>query len=150
MDTSIFKSYDIRGVYPEQLTGELAYAVGHAAAKVLGGGRIAVGRDMRVSSEHLASELIRGLTDAGVDVLDIGLVSTDTVYFVTGRDSIPGIMITASHNPAQYGGIKFCRAGAVAVSQETGLHEIQQLVEQAYRHPASAKGNSTSVDIIGE
>lgn len=151
MDLStIFKSYDIRGTYPDQLTDELAYHVGQAAAQVLGGPTIAVGRDMRVSSENLSVALMRGITDAGIDVIDAGMVSTDTMYYVSGKYQLPVVMITASHNPAKYGGFKFCRSGAEAVSASTGLNDIREFIASGKTLSAEVKGSIEKKDVLAE
>lgn len=133
--TAIIKAYDVRGVYPEQLDAELAERVGGAFAIVAGAssasggpGAIVVGRDMRPSGPELVEAFCRGVTAQGVDVIDIGLASTDMLYFASGRLNLPGAMFTASHNPARYNGIKMCRAGAVPVGQDTGLSTIREMV----------------------
>jgi phosphomannomutase len=129
---AIFKAYDIRGVVPDEIDEDVAARVGAAFAAVLGlgaGARAVVGRDMRASSRPLAGAFADGLNAAGVDVVDIGLASTDQLYFAAGSLDVPGAMFTASHNPAQYNGIKLCRAGAAPVGADTGLAEIQRMVE---------------------
>ncbi|MFT4745111.1 MAG: phosphomannomutase [Nitriliruptoraceae bacterium] len=127
---AIVKAYDIRGLVATQLDEELAEAIGAAAAVVLGEGEgaIAVGYDMRPSSEPLVAAFARGANAQGVDVVNIGLASTDMLYYASGSLGLPGAMFTASHNPAAYNGIKLCRAGAAPVSLETGLAEIRDLV----------------------
>lgn len=128
IDPAIFSAYDIRGIYGETLTDEVAYNVGRAAAFYLKVPEIAVGRDMRLSSPQLAAALIRGITDQGVNAIDLGMTSTDELYFAVGKFNFPaGVMITASHNPARYNGMKFCRAQAYPVSLETGLSDIRDL-----------------------
>ncbi|MGA1770435.1 MAG: phosphomannomutase, partial [Steroidobacteraceae bacterium] len=114
MDLSgCFKAYDVRGRIPEELNPESVYAIGRAYAAWLKPGRVAVGRDIRLSSAELAEALIRGLTDSGVDVLDIGLCGTEGVYFATFAEGLDGgIMVTASHNPPDYNGMKFVREGS--------------------------------------
>jgi phosphomannomutase len=110
IDTSIFKSYDVRGIVPAQLNDEIAYAIGRAYVEVLDRKNICIGRDMRPSGEAFLAAMGPGATDAGADVTDIGLISTDAIYFAVGHYGFDGgIMITASHNPAQYNGFKFCR-----------------------------------------
>ncbi len=133
--SQIIKAYDVRGVYPDQLDAELARRVGAAFAQVveaspaLGGpGRVIVARDMRPSGPELVAAFCEGVNGQGVDVLDIGLASTDELYFAAGHLSLPGAMFTASHNPAKYNGIKMCRAGATPVGQESGLATIRELV----------------------
>lgn len=132
---AIIKAYDVRGVYPEQLDAELAERVGGAFAIVVGAsksaggpGAVVIGRDMRPSGPELAEAFTRGANAQGVDVVDIGLASTDMLYFAAGKLGLPGAMFTASHNPAQYNGIKLCRAGAVPVGQDTGLSTIREMV----------------------
>ena len=109
---AIFKAYDIRGLYPDELDEALARRIGNAFAHFTGAQQLIVGHDMRPSSEPLTAAFIEGATLAGADVTDIGLCSTDVVYFAAGKLDAPGAMFTASHNPAQYNGIKLCRAGA--------------------------------------
>ena len=126
IDTSIFKSYDVRGIVPSQLNDDVAYAIGRAFVEVLGRTNICIGRDMRPSGEGFMDALSHGATDGGADVTQIGLISTDAIYFAVGRYGFDGgIMITASHNPAQYNGFKFCREEAIAISIETGLAAIR-------------------------
>src|SRR4051812_42536831 len=110
----IFKAYDIRGIYGKELDDELARRVGWASGEFLGGrGRVAVGRDMRTTSRPLALALADGLRRAGVDVLDLGLITTPTIYYAVGSRGLDGgIMVTASHNPAVYNGFKLCGKGA--------------------------------------
>ncbi len=125
---AVFKAYDIRGVVPDQLDGELARAVGAAFARFAGGDRVIVARDARPSSPELVAAFTAGVTATGTDVVDIGLASTDLLYFAAGRLDAPGAMFTASHNPAAYNGIKLCLAGARPVGQDTGLAEIRAQV----------------------
>ena len=109
---AIFKSYDVRGTVPDQLDAEAARAIGLGLANYLGAGPVAVGRDMRLSSPELAAALTQGLNDGGVEVWDLGLCSTDMVTFVAGKYGIAGgVMVTASHNPPQWNGFKFCERG---------------------------------------
>jgi len=125
-DTSIFKSYDVRGIVPAQINDDVAYAVGRAFVEVLGCTNICIGRDMRPSGESLMVALTKGATDAGADVTQIGMISTDCIYFAVGHYGFDGgIMITASHNPAEYNGLKFCREEAIAISLDTGLAEVR-------------------------
>ncbi|HZY08556.1 MAG TPA: phosphomannomutase/phosphoglucomutase, partial [Ilumatobacteraceae bacterium] len=120
LDT-IVKAYDVRGTVPDQLNIEVAHALGVGFAKFVNAPRILVGRDMRPSGPELVEAFVRGVNEQGVDVVDLGLTSTDLVYFAAGSLDAPGAMFTASHNPAQYNGVKFCLAGARAVGQDTGL-----------------------------
>ncbi|MEU8531147.1 phosphomannomutase/phosphoglucomutase [Streptomyces sp. NPDC048629] len=128
--SQIVKAYDVRGVVPDQWGEELAELFGAAFVRVTGADGIVVGHDMRPSSPGLADAFARGAARLGADVTLIGLCSTDQLYFASGQLSLPGAMFTASHNPAQYNGIKMCRAGAAPVGQDTGLAEIRGLVEQ--------------------
>ena len=131
MDESIFKAYDIRGRYPDALNEEVARKIGRAYVSFLGlsGSRVVVGRDMRLSGEPLEDAFIEGVTEAGADVLDIGLVSTDALYFAVGHLEEPGgAMITASHNPKDYNGLKLCREDAIALSGDEGISQIRDLI----------------------
>lgn len=124
---AIVKAYDVRGLVGEQLDPEVARALGAATAEVLAAeaGRLVLGRDMRPSSPALARAFADGATATGVDVVDVGLASTDLLYFASGELGVPGAMFTASHNPAPYNGVKLCRAGAAPVSIDTGLGAIR-------------------------
>jgi len=144
---NIVKAYDIRGVVPDQLDEGVAEAIGAAFVKVTGAGRIVTVHDMRTSSGPLADAFGRGAASQGADVLAAGLGSTDMVYYASGDLDIPGAMVTASHNPPQYNGIKLCRAGAKPVGIETGLREIQSLAEQQL-DPAPQPGTITPVDLL--
>ncbi len=150
IDTSIFKSYDIRGIVPAQLNEDIAYAIGRAFVEVLDRKNICIGRDMRPSGEAFMAALSRGATDAGADVTQVGLISTDAIYFAVGHYGFDGgIMITASHNPAQYNGFKFCREEAIAISIETGLAEIRDKAIAGDFKPAAAhKGTVKQQDIL--
>jgi len=132
---AIFKAYDVRGVVPDELDGSVARATGAAFVEVLdvlaGAGAVVVGYDMRPSSPALAAAFAEGVTSTGADVVDIGLASTDQLYFASGRLQLPGAMFTASHNPARYNGIKMCRTGASPVGSESGLRDIADLVSKA-------------------
>ena len=124
---AIFKAYDVRGLVPEQLDEQAARRIGAAFATFADSPAIAVGRDCRDSSPALAESLIEGVRSQGVDVHDLGMITTDMVYFASGDLDIPGAMVTASHNPKGYNGIKFCLAGAAPVGAESGLMEIKDL-----------------------
>jgi phosphomannomutase len=132
---AIFKAYDVRGVVPDELDESVARATGAAFVEVLdvlaGAGAVVVGYDMRPSSPALAAAFAEGVTSTGADVVDIGLASTDQLYFASGRLQLPGAMFTASHNPARYNGIKMCRTGASPVGSESGLRDIADLVSKA-------------------
>jgi phosphomannomutase len=129
IDESIFKAYDIRGTYPDQLNEDLTYKVGRALVDYLKPERVAVGRDMRLSSPSLLEKLTSAITEGGADVIDIGLVSTDCLYFAVGKYGYDaGVMITASHNPPEYNGFKMCKKDAVPLSGESGIDQIKKLV----------------------
>lgn len=129
---SIFKNYDVRGVFPETINAEIAQKIGQACVVVLGWKKVIVGYDMRLSSPELRDGLVAGIIAQGGDVVDIGNVSTDMTYYASGIMNLPAIMITASHNPKQYNGMKFCNAGAQAISYERGLKKLEAAVEQEY------------------
>jgi phosphomannomutase len=150
IDTSIFKSYDIRGIVPAQLNDDIAYAIGRAFVEVLDRKNICIGRDMRPSGEAFMAALSRGATDAGADVTQVGLISTDAIYFAVGHYGFDGgIMITASHNPAQYNGFKFCREEAIAISIETGLAEIRdKAIAGDFKPAAARKGTIKEQEIL--
>ena len=151
VDPEIFHAYDVRGIYGENMTDDVAYRIGRAAAQYLQVPEIAVGRDMRLSSPQLAAALIRGITDQGVNAIDLGMTTTDGLYFAVGKFNFPaGVMITASHNPAQYNGMKFCRAQAFPISLESGLSDIRDLaVSGKFAEPAS-KGQVIKRDITDD
>ncbi len=126
---SLFKTYDVRGVVPSELTPETAYRIGRALVLHLGVSEVAVGRDMRTSGVLLSAALIEGARDQGANVTDFGLVSTDALYFAVGKFGFPaGVMITASHNPPEYNGFKICREEARALSLQEGIGQIRDLV----------------------
>jgi phosphomannomutase len=131
MDLStIFKAYDVRGIVPDELTDQTARAIGAAFAEFVGGGEIIVGYDCRVSSPSLRDALVAGVTGQGTDVRLIGEVPTDVLYLASGALGLPGVIITASHNPPEYNGMKFCRAGAAPIGAESGLMDIRRLAEE--------------------
>jgi len=145
----IFKAYDIRGVTPDELDAESAHRIGRATARFIGATTLAVGRDARQSSPEMFEALVRGVNDEGVDVVDLGLVSTPMVYYAV--EALPaggGIMVTASHNPAQYNGFKICREHAIPIGEASGLLEIEKLsAEVANDAPRSKRGTIRSVDV---
>jgi phosphomannomutase len=151
IDESIFKAYDIRGVYPDQLDESVARDIGRAFVNHLGisGSRVVVARDMRLSGEALEKAFIEGVTEAGADVLDLGLVSTDALYFAVGHLEEPGgAMITASHNPKEYNGFKLCREDAIALSGEQGIGQIRDLIVSGkLPEPAEYAGSVEESDI---
>jgi phosphomannomutase len=145
---AIFKAYDVRGLVPEQLDGALAHATGRAYVQVVGARTVVVGHDMRPSSPAMAGAFADGATEAGADVVLIGLASTDQLYFASGHLGHPGVMFTASHNPAQYNGIKMCRANAVPIGQETGLAEIRDTVAAGGPPAAGRPGSISHHDVL--
>ncbi|MGH3371501.1 MAG: phosphomannomutase/phosphoglucomutase, partial [Nocardioidaceae bacterium] len=147
---AVFKAYDVRGTVPDQIDEELARATGGAFVDVTGaaGGSVVVGHDMRPSSPMLAAAFAEGATEAGADVVMIGLASTDQLYFASGSLGMPGAMFTASHNPARYNGIKMCRAHAVPVGADTGLEEIRELVASGVAHGARRRGTVSESDVL--
>ena len=144
----IFKAYDIRGLAPDELDEAVAEAVGAAFVRLTGATTIVTLHDMRTSSEPLAAALGRGAVSQGADVIYGGLGSTDMVYYASGFLDIPGVMITASHNPAKYNGMKLCKAGAKPVGIETGLAEIKQMVAAGVPGYAGEPGTVTSKDLL--
>jgi phosphomannomutase len=144
---SIFKAYDIRGVVPDELDPEIARAVGAAFARFTGAPRVLVARDMRPSGVDLAKAFAEGATSQGADVVDLGLASTDLLYFAAGKLDAPGAMLTASHNPAKYNGIKLCLAGAKPVGVESGLLDIKAMVAEGLE-PTGARGTVTTLDLL--
>jgi phosphomannomutase len=126
----IFKAYDIRGIYPDQLDEDAALRIGGAFAEWVGADEIVLGQDCRLSSPSLVAAFTEGVSRVGVGVVDLGLATTDMVYFAAGRLSRPGAMFTASHNPPRYNGLKLCRPGARPVGQDSGLQEILAMAER--------------------
>ena len=156
--SALIKAYDIRGTVPNQWGPDLAREVGVCFVDVVGisvdrggPGRIVVGHDMRPTGPALVAAFIDGVTSMGVDVINIGLCSTDGLYFASGKLGLPGAMFTASHNPAEYNGIKLCRAGAAPVGQDSGLAQIRQMLESG-KLPThgGARGTATSQDMLAD
>jgi phosphomannomutase len=150
LDPAVFKAYDVRGLYRSQLDEEGAYAIGRAYAEHFRPARIAVGRDMRVSSPSMAAAAIEGAADGGADVLDLGLVGTEMVYFAVGSLGLGGgICVTASHNPKEYTGMKIVREGALPVGGESGLLDVRDRAQELAmtRHEPSARGAVTEHDV---
>ncbi|MCX5287748.1 MULTISPECIES: phosphomannomutase/phosphoglucomutase [unclassified Streptomyces] len=152
--SQIVKAYDVRGVVPDQWDEPLAELFGAAFVRVTGADAIVTGHDMRPSSPGLSRAFARGAAAQGADVTEIGLCSTDQLYYASGAFGLPGAMFTASHNPAQYNGIKMCRAGAAPVGQDTGLAEIRELAEQwtesGAPQPAAESGTITQRDTLSD
>lgn len=143
-----FKAYDIRGRIPDELNDDLAYQVGRAYAALIGPRRVCLGRDIRLSSAGLAQAVARGLMDSGVDVVDIGLCGTEGVYYATFAEGLDGgVMVTASHNPMDYNGMKLVREGSRPISADTGLVEMARLIESGQLPPkAAVPGRLTQLD----
>jgi phosphomannomutase len=148
--SSIFKAYDVRGLVETELTPEVVRAIGASAARVLvdDAGAVVVGHDMRPSSRPLVEAFSEGVTSQGVDVIDIGLASTDMLYFASGDLGAPGAMFTASHNPPTYNGIKLCRAGAQPVSIDSGLGDIRDLAAEGGPAPTGTSGSVREEDVL--
>jgi len=150
---AIFKAYDVRGTVPDQFDSFMARSIGAAFARFAqsneGATRILVARDMRVSGIELSAAFAQGARDQGVDIVDLGLASTDLMYFASGKLGAAGAMFTASHNPAQYNGIKMCLAGAKPIGEDSGLREIKALAEQTLPRVA-APGSISSLDLLAD
>jgi phosphomannomutase len=149
--TMIFKAYDIRGSYPEEINEETAFKIGQAYVKVIKpSGVVAVARDVRIHSEKLSEALIQGIRETGIDVLDIGLASTETLYFTVGQYKLAGgIQVTASHDDAQYNGFKMVREEVIPLSSETGIFEIRDLIDEK-KETSSRKGERDKKDVSQE
>ena len=147
----VFKAYDVRGVYPDQLDEELAERVGRAFVALTGAATLAIGQDMRPSSKPMADALAAGAMAQGADVLRVGLCSTDMLYYVSGALDVAGVMLTASHNPARYNGLKLCRAGAVPVGEESGLADIKRMIAAGEpAAPSARRGRERQADDLLE
>lgn len=151
----IIKAYDVRGIYPDQLDAELAFKVGAAFVRVLGldtgsggPGAVVVGWDMRPSGPELVAAFADGVTSQGCDVIKIGLASTDGLYFASGKLQLPGAMFTASHNPAQYNGIKLCKPGAAPVGRDSGLAEITAMIRAGIPTFDGERGRVSEQDML--
>ncbi|HZT11564.1 MAG TPA: hypothetical protein VFA29_02050 [Candidatus Baltobacteraceae bacterium] len=152
LNPAIFKSYDVRGIYPSELNEDVAYGIGRCFVPLVGAQAVVVGRDMRPSGARLFEAFARGATEAGADVVDVGMVSTDALYFAVGKFGYQGgVMITASHNPAQYNGMKFTRDLAQAISLDTGLSEIRdRLASGSLPAKASKAGTISQRNILDD
>jgi len=149
LDT-VFKAYDVRGTVPDQLDPALARAIGGAFARFAGAERVLVGRDMRLSGVDLVAAFAEGAMATGADVVDLGLTSTDELYFASGALDAPGAMWTASHNPARYNGVKLCLAGARPVGADSGLAEIKAAVAAGEAPAGATPGRRSQRDVLGE
>ena len=147
LDPKVFKAYDVRGIHPSELDEEGAYAIGRAYVEQFKPKRIAVGRDMRLSSPAMAQAVMRGAVEGGAEVVDIGLVGTEMLYFGVGElDLDGGVMVTASHNPQEYTGMKIVRRGALPVGGDSGLLEIRDRA-LAIESPPASEPDVENVDI---
>ena len=151
----LFKSYDIRGIVGEQIYPEICYQIGKAFASLMAEEdasleKILIGHDMRPSADALVPAFIEGVTSRGIDVVQLGLCSTDMLYFASGFHNCPGAIFTASHNPSQYNGIKLCRAGAGPIGAESGLVDIQKKAMSEDAGPVLPKGNVHSLEILDD
>ena len=148
---AIFKAYDVRGLAPEQLDAELAHSIGASFARFVadndGATSIAVGYDMRPTGPEFAARFAQGAMEQGVDVIEIGLASTDMMYFASGSLDVPGAIFTASHNPAEYNGIKMCRKGAAPLGADTGLNEIRDNARELLA-PVDSQGSMTKQALL--
>jgi phosphomannomutase len=145
VDPGVFKAYDIRGIYPEQLNEETGYAIGRAFVTFLRVDRVIVGRDMRLSGPQLFDAITRGLMDQGADVIDIGLVSTDQFYCACAKSDEAGVMVTASHNPKEYNGFKMVRKMPQLLSGDSGIQDLRRIIESdAFAKPARRGTISTA------
>ena len=151
VNPDIFKAYDVRGIYPDQINEGAARAIGAAFVAYLKATRIAVGRDMRISSPSIAQAFIDGATSQGCNVVDYGMISTDMLYFAVARDGHDGgVMITASHNPKQYNGMKMVRREAFPLSGEEGISDIRDMIAAGTTPPpAATRGRVTMSDVLG-
>lgn len=148
IEITCFKAYDARGKVPNELNTEIAYRVGRAYAEFIQPKQVAIGRDIRLSSDELFEALANGLMDSGVDVLDLGICGTENVYFAAFHKQLDGgIMITASHNPVDYNGFKFVRHGARPISGDSGLEDIRRLAEVADFSQSTSKGKLVRTDL---
>ena len=147
LDT-IFKAYDVRGIFPDEIDEAVAKKIGNAFVRFTGASTVVVGYDMRPSSIPLSRAFIDGATMAGADVVDVGLASTDLVYFAAGSLNAPAAMFTASHNPAQYNGVKMCRAGAAPIGEATGLVQIKEAVAAGLLERAEEVGQVQQRDLL--
>lgn len=144
----IFKAYDIRGLVPQELDADLARKIGHAFTRLLGAKRLIIGRDMRTHSPEIQAAVIEGMLDAGADVVDIGLASTPMAYFAIGSQECDGgLVVTASHNPGEYNGMKLCGAGATPISSANGIQDIARWCEADYPGVIGERGTLSQLDL---
>jgi phosphomannomutase len=148
LEPKVFKAYDVRGIYPDELDEAGAHAIGRAYVEEFEPQRIAVGRDMRLSSPSMADAVMRGAAEGGADVLELGLVGTEMTYFAVGELGLDGgIQVTASHNPKEYTGMKIVRRGALPVGGDSGLLDVRTRAESTLQHPVAEPGSVEPYDI---
>jgi phosphomannomutase len=147
VNPGIFKAYDIRGIYPTDLNEDAAYAIGRAFVTFLEAQQVLVGRDMRLSGPQIFDAVTRGIMDQGADVINIGMVSTDQYYFACSELKLPGMMVTASHNPKQYNGFKMVRQMPYLLSGDQGIQDLRRIVESDAYAGASRKGSMREIDL---
>jgi len=147
VNPGIFKAYDIRGIYPTDLNEEAAYAIGRAFVTFLAVDRVLVGRDMRLSGPRIFDAVTRGIMDQGADVINIGMVSTDQFYFACSEKQLPGMMVTASHNPKEYSGFKMVRQMPYLLSGAEGIQDLRRIVEADAYAPVARKGGMSDLDL---
>ncbi len=150
VDPKIFKAYDIRGIYPSELNEEIAHAVGQAFVTFLGTDTVVVGRDMRTSGPQIFAAVTDGIRAQGADVINIGMVSTDQYYYACGKYNLPGMMVTASHNPKAYNGFKMVRRMPYLLSGDAGIQDLRKLVQAGQFEPAGRRGDMREVDLMDE
>src|SRR5882672_3040971 len=150
LNPEIFKAYDVRGVYPQEVHEDAARAIGAGFVAYLQAKRIAVGRDMRLSSPALAAAFIDGATSQGADIVDYGMIPTDMLYFAVAADGLDGgVQVTASHNPKQYNGMKMVRREAFPLSGEAGISDIRDMIAgDRVPPPAARRGQITAKDAL--
>ena len=146
----IFKAYDIRGLYPDELNEEIAYSIGRAFVILLKVGKVVIGRDMRLSSPNMSEALACGLMEQGADVINIGMVSTDQYYHACATLALPGIVVTASHNPAQYSGFKMVKKMPQLLSGDEGIQDLRRIMEAGQFPKPARRGRMTDEDLRDE
>jgi phosphomannomutase len=147
VNPGIFKAYDIRGIYPTDLNEAAAYAIGRAFVTFLGVDQVLVGRDMRLSGPQIFDAVTRGIMDQGADVINIGMVSTDQFYFACSQKQLPGMMVTASHNPKEYSGFKMVRQMPYLLSGTEGIQDLRRIVATDDYAPVTRKGSMSDLDL---
>jgi phosphomannomutase len=150
VDPKIFKAYDIRGIYPTELNEEIAYAIGQAFVTFLQADKVIVGRDMRTSGPQIFKAVTDGIRAQGADVINVGMVSTDQYYYACAKYGLPGMMVTASHNPKAYNGFKMVRKMPYLLSGDAGIQDLRRLVEAGQFEPGSRQGDMQDVDLMDE